>query len=93
MKRYEIIRGLESIQEMSDKEIECNAQFIRDVASSCYGLFGSMNKVVMKNQKMRKTILNQIGRIANLEKIKNTEKKRRMDVNKVVLKSYLEVTK
>ena len=68
MKRYEIIRGLESIQEMSDKEIECNAQFIRDVASSCYGLFGSMNKVVVENQKMRKTILNQIGRIANLEK-------------------------
>lgn len=25
VKRYEIIRGLESIQEMSDKEIECNA--------------------------------------------------------------------
>lgn len=68
MKKYEIIRGLESIQEMSDKEIECNAQFIRDVASSCYGLFSSMNKVVVENQKMRKTILNQIGRIANLEK-------------------------
>lgn len=68
MKKYEIIRGLESIQEMSDKEIECNAQFIRDVASSCYGLFGSMNKIVVENQKMRKTILNQIGRIANLEK-------------------------
>lgn len=68
MKKYEIIRGLESIQEMSDKEIECNAQFIRNVASSCYGLFGSMNKVVAENQKMRKTILNQIGRIANLEK-------------------------
>lgn len=32
------------------------------------GLFGSMNKVVVENQKMRKTILNQIGRIANLEK-------------------------
>ena len=41
VKKYEIIRGLESIQEMSDKEIECNAQFIREVASSCYGLFGS----------------------------------------------------
>lgn len=68
MKKYEIIRGLESIQEMSDKEIECNAQFIRDVALSCYGLFGSMNKIVVENQKMRKTILNQIGRIANLEK-------------------------
>ena len=27
-----------------------------------------MNKVVVENQKMRKTILNQIGRIANLEK-------------------------
>lgn len=54
MKRYEIIRGLESIQEMSDKEIECNAQFIRDVASSCYGLFGSMNKVVVENQKCEK---------------------------------------
>jgi hypothetical protein len=76
VKRYEIIRGLESIQEMSDKEIECNAQFIRDVASSCYGLFGSMNKVVVENQKMRKTILNQIGRIANLEKNQKYEEKK-----------------
>ena len=27
-----------------------------------------MNKIIVENQKMRKTILNQIGRIANLEK-------------------------
>ncbi len=76
MKKHEIIRGLESIQEMSDKEIECNAQFIRDVVSSCYGLFGSMNKAVVENQKMRKTILNQIGRIANLEKNQKYEEKK-----------------
>lgn len=67
MKKNEIICGLSYIKHMTDDEIAYNAQFIRNIATACCGLFSEMKKIAVQNDKMRKTIQHQIGRIANLE--------------------------
>jgi hypothetical protein len=43
MKKYEVKTALDDISEMSDAEIQANAEFIRKVALAAYALINNLN--------------------------------------------------
>ncbi|MBR3796011.1 MAG: hypothetical protein IKK34_08285 [Clostridia bacterium] len=71
MKRYEAMRALSSIEDMSDHEISINAEFIRKTASAAISHLGSMSRVLEENRKLRTTVQCQKQRIRHLESTKD----------------------
>ena len=56
MKRYEAMRNLASISEMTDHELSINTEYIRKTASAAYSHLGSMSRVLEENRRFRTTI-------------------------------------
>lgn len=67
MKRYEAMRNLASISEMTDHELSINTEYIRKMASAAYSHLGSMSRVLEENRRFRTTIEQQRLRIKRLE--------------------------
>ncbi len=67
MKRYETMRNLASISEMTDHELSINTEYIRKTASAAYSHLGSVSQVLEENRRFRTTIEQQRLRIKRLE--------------------------
>lgn len=74
MKRYEAMRNLASISEMTDHELSINTEYIRKTASAAYSLLGSMSRVLEENRRFRTTIEQQRLRIKRLEEKAKAQK-------------------